>query len=182
MEAAERIAGTRSRAKRRTEREMKITAIVAAADNGAIGVEGRLPWRLPADLARFKRLTLGKPVIMGRRTWESIGRPLPGRLNVVVGSMPTPEGCESARGLDEALALPEVASADEVMIIGGARLYEEALPRCDELQLTRVHDSFAGDAFFSFDPEGWTLASREEHPADEKNPHPMTFEVWRRVG
>ncbi|HEY0840031.1 MAG TPA: dihydrofolate reductase [Vulgatibacter sp.] len=160
---------------------MKLTAIVAAADNGAIGIEGRLPWRLPADLARFKRLTLGKPVLMGRRTWESIGRPLPGRLNVVLGRMPTPEGCVSARSLDEALSLPEVAAADEVMIIGGASLYQEALPRCDTLELTRVHGSFTGDAFFSFDPVGWTLAAREERPADETNPHPMTFETWRRT-
>jgi len=159
---------------------MKLTAIVAAAENGAIGIEGRLPWRLPADLAWFKRVTLGKPVIMGRRTWESIGKPLPGRLNVVVGRMPTPEGCAAARSLDEALSLPDVAAAPEVMIIGGARLFDEALPRCDELRLTRVHGTFTGDAFFSFDPTGWELVSREEHPADEKNPHAMTFETWRR--
>lgn len=160
---------------------MKLTAIVAAAENGAIGIEGRLPWRLPADLARFKRLTLGKPVIMGRRTWESIGKPLPGRLNVVVGGMPEPEGCRAARSLDEALALPEVAGADEVAIIGGARLYEEALPRCHELELTRVHGSFEGDAFFPFDPAGWVLVASEDLPADEKNPYAMTFETWRRV-
>lgn len=159
---------------------MKLTAVVAAAENGAIGIEGRLPWRLPADLAHFKRLTLGKPVVMGRRTWESIGRPLPGRLNVVVGSMPTPEGCVSARSLDEALAIPEVAAAPEVVIIGGARLYAEALPRCDELRLTRVHGAFEGDAFFSFDSAGWELVEREPRPADEKNPHAMTFETWRR--
>jgi len=160
---------------------VKLTAIVAAAENGAIGIEGRLPWRLPADLAHFKRLTLGKPVVMGRRTWESIGRPLPGRLNVVVGSMPTPEGCASARSLDEALSLPEVAAAPEVAIIGGARLYEEALPRCDELHLTRVHGEFEADAFFSFDPAGWELVESEAHPADERNPHAMTFETWRRI-
>ncbi|AKU90136.1 dihydrofolate reductase [Vulgatibacter incomptus] len=161
---------------------MKLTAIVAASDNGVIGRSGELPWRLPADLARFKRLTLGKPVLMGRRTHESIGRPLPGRLNVVVTSGGTPEGCVGARTIDEALELSEVAKAPEVMVIGGAQLYAEALRLCDELLLTRVHGSFEGDAFFHFDPEGWELVAREEIPADEKNAYATTFETWRRVG
>lgn len=161
---------------------MKLTAIVAAAENDVIGREGQLPWHLPADLAHFKQRTMGRPVVMGRRTWESIGRPLPGRLNVVLSHRAdfAPEGAVVARSLDEALALPEVAGAEEVMIIGGARLFEEALPRCDELELTRVHATFEGDTFFHFDPAEWRLDSSEQLVPDEKNPWPITFETWVR--
>jgi len=158
----------------------RLIAVVAAAEGGVIGKEGQLPWHLPADLRHFKAHTLGKPILMGRRTFESIGKPLPGRLNVVVSSGPAFEGCLAARSLDEALALPEVAAAQEVAVIGGARLYAEALPRLDELFLTRVHGSFEGDAFFHFDPEGWELIASEDHPADERNAWAMTFERWRR--
>ncbi len=159
---------------------MKLTAIVAVSENGVIGNQGKLPWHLPADLAHFKERTLGKPVLMGRRTWESIGKPLPGRTNVVIGSMATPEGCLSAPSLDEALALPEVASAPEVMIIGGGGLYAEALPRCAELLLTLVHGEFEGDTFLDFDSIGWELIFSDERAADEKNDYAMTFEIWRR--
>lgn len=159
---------------------MRLFAVVAVADNGVIGKDGGMPWHLPADLAHFKRVTLGKPVIMGRRTWESIGRPLPGRRNVVVSSSLRPEGVLHAGSLDEALALPEVREAEEVAIIGGATLYEQALPRCEELVLTRIHASPPGDTFFSFDPAEWRLVSREERPADEKNAHALSFERWVR--
>ena len=161
---------------------MKLTAIVAVADNGVIGRDGQLPWHLPADLAHFKHRTMGRPIVMGRRTWESIGRPLPGRLNVVLSTRSdfAPEGAVVASSLDEALALPDVAAADEVMIIGGARLFEEALPRCDELELTRVHADFEGDTHFHFDPTGWTLDASEGLAPDERNPVPITFETWLR--
>lgn len=160
---------------------MKLSLVVAVAENGIIGQGGKLPWHLPADLAHFKRVTLGKPVVMGRRTWESIGRPLPHRLNVIVGRLEeAPEGCLLARSLDEALALPEVAASPEVMIIGGARLYEEALERADELLLTRIHHAFEGDVSFHFDEGGFRLESREDRPPDERNPHPMSFETWVR--
>lgn len=159
----------------------RLVAVVAASENDVIGREGQLPWRLPADLAHFKRLTLGKPVLMGRKTYDSIGKPLPGRLNVVLSrTAEAPEGCVVARSLDEALAIPEVASADEVMVIGGARVYDEALSRCVEVQLTRVHGTFEGDAFFRFDASEWERVAVERREADEKNPWAMSFESWRR--
>jgi dihydrofolate reductase len=159
---------------------MKLTAIVAIADNGVIGKDGKLPWRLPADLAHFKRHTLGKPIVMGRRTFDEVGRPLPGRLNIVVTQKAAPAGCLAAPSLGAALALPEVASAAEVMIIGGAQLYAEAIPRCDELLVTRVHADPEGDTTLELDLAGWELTHREEHPADERNPHAMSFETWRK--
>lgn len=160
---------------------MKLTLVVAVADNGVIGKDGRLPWHLPADLAHFKRVTTGKPIVMGRRTWESIGKPLPHRLNVVIGSLAeAPEGCLLAPSLAEALALPEVRSAPEVMIIGGARLYEEALPKASELRVTRIHHAFEGDVSFHFDEDGWQLESSEERAPDDRNAYPMTFETWVR--
>jgi dihydrofolate reductase len=158
---------------------MKLTAIVAVADNGVIGLAGQLPWHLPADLAHFKMRTLGKPVLMGRRTFASVGKPLPGRLNVVVTREPAPEGCLAARTLSEALDLPGVADAPEVMIIGGAQLYTEALPFCDELLLTRVHHRPEGDTYLDVDLSGWVLADREERPADARNPYAMAFETWK---
>lgn len=159
---------------------MKLVAIVAVAENGVIGREGQLPWRLPADLRWFKENTLGKPVLMGRKTFESIGRPLPGRRNVVLTRGPAPEGTEAAASLEEALALPGMADAEEVMIIGGAQIYRAAWDRLDELWITRVHHSFEGDAFFHFDPEGWCRTFREHHEADEANPFAYTFERWVR--
>lgn len=161
---------------------MKLTAIVAVAENGVIGRDGQLPWRLPADLQHFKVRTMGRPIVMGRKTWESIGKPLPGRLNVVVTRQRdwTADGVAVAHSLDEALALPDVAGADEAMIIGGAQLFDEALPRCDELELTRVHADVEGDTTFDFDPAAWRLDSSEGLPPDEKNPWPITFETWVR--
>lgn len=159
---------------------MKLVAIVAVSENDVIGQEGDIPWHQPADLARFKALTLGKPIVMGRKTYESIGRPLPGRLNVVVTSGEQPEGCLAARSFEEALELPQVAKAPEVMVIGGAQLYAAALDRCEELLLTRVHGRFEGDAFFRFDPRGWERVAVEERAADEKNPWSMSYETWRR--
>ena len=158
---------------------MKLVAVVAADEGGVIGAGGKLPWHLPADLKRFKALTMGKPLVMGRATHESIGRALPGRANVVVTSGdPAPllaKGCLVARSLEEALALPEVAAAPEVMVIGGARLFETALPRCDELWLTRVHARVEGDVVLRFDPGEWRELSREAVPADEKNAYATTF-------
>lgn len=161
---------------------MKLTAIVAAAENGVIGRGGQLPWHLPADLKHFKLRTTGRPVIMGRKTFDSIGKPLPGRTNVVITRQRdwTAEGVLVAHSLDEALSLPEVAGAEEAMIIGGAQLFAEALPRCDELELTRIHAEVEGDTFFRFDPEGWALDASEELTPDEKNAYPITFETWVR--
>lgn len=159
---------------------MRLVAVVAAADNGVIGRAGKLPWHLPADLAHFKRITMGRPILMGARTWRSIGRPLPGRTNVVISRSERPAGALRADSLDEALALPEVRGAEEVMIVGGAKVYEAALPRCEELRLTRVHASPEGDTFFRFDEAAWERVEAEDRAPDEKNPLPLTFERWIR--
>jgi dihydrofolate reductase len=142
---------------------MAVTALVAAlARNRVIGAGNRLPWRLPADLARFKRLTMGAPVIMGRKTRESIGRPLPGRRNIVVtrASGAAWEGCLVAHSLEEALALARDAA--EAFVIGGAELYAQALPHAERLHLTLIEAAYAGDAWFpEFDPAAWREVARE---------------------
>ena len=127
---------------------MIISIIVAVAENGVIGSDNRLPWRLPDDLKRFKALSLGKPVVMGRRTFESIGRPLPGRTNIVVSRQPglAIEGAIVAPSLDAALAA--AGAVPEVVVIGGADIFRQALPRTDTIHLTRVHARVAGDVLF----------------------------------
>ena len=144
-----------------------VTLVVAAAANDVIGVDNRLPGRLPEDLAHFRELTMGKPIVMGRRTHESIGRPLPGRRNIVLSRDPeySAEGCEHAVSLDAALEL--AAPAPEVMIIGGAALYRETLPRADRIELTRLHRPFDGDARFpSLDNAAWRAVARRDFPPE----------------
>ena len=157
-----------------------LSLIVAVADNGVIGSKGALPWHLPDDLAHFKRTTLGKPVIMGRRTFVSIGRALPGRQNVVVSRDPdfSARGCLVARDLDEALGL--YATAPEQIVIGGASLYEEALPRAQRIYLTRVHASPPGDVYFpKLDPGQWGESLVSEHLADAR--HQYAFSIYLLV-
>lgn len=154
----------------------RITLIAAVASNGVIGRDGGLPWHLPADLRHFKRHTVGHPIVMGRRTFKSIGRALPGRSNIVVTRDPTflAQGCQVAHSLDDALAL--CAAAAEVFIIGGASLYAEALPRASRLLLTLLDDPFAGDVTFpDFDRAQWREVEREIHEADADNPHRFAF-------
>jgi len=148
---------------------VKTSLIVAVADNGVIGSNNQLPWRISADLKYFKKVTLGKPIIMGRLTYESIGKPLPGRTNIVMSRDTTwrAEGVERASDLNEALAIAkkiaEESALEEVMIIGGATIYREALPQADRLYLTRVHTEVEGDAFFpALDFSEWL-----ETPVDE---------------
>jgi dihydrofolate reductase len=131
-------------------RHVPLALIAARARNGVIGLDNRMPWHLPEDLAYFKRVTLGKPVVMGRKTFESIGRPLPGRLNIVVTRNPDWQaaGVQVAHSLDAALALAAAAAPEEIMLIGGAELYRQALPQADVLYLTEIDAEFAGDAFF----------------------------------
>ena len=142
---------------------MPIVSLVAAlARNRVIGAGDRLPWHLPEDLRRFKRLTMGAPVIMGRKTHDSIGRPLPGRRNIVVTRQADArwDGCEVARSLDDAIAL--AADAPEVFVIGGGELYRLALSRADRLYLTLIDADYEGDAFFpEFDPADWRETARE---------------------
>jgi dihydrofolate reductase len=160
---------------------VRISIIAAVAANGVIGRDNDLPWRLPADLRRFKRLTMGHHLIMGRRTFESIGRPLPGRTTVVLSRRPDPPHPDVllARGLEEALQM--AAADDEVFVAGGAEIYALALPRADRVYLTRLHREFDGDARFPpFDEAAWELLEREDHEADERNRYPHTFLVYQR--
>jgi dihydrofolate reductase len=161
----------------------RLTAVVAATENDVIGRDNGMPWHLPADLAHFKAVTLGHPVLMGRKTFEAIGRPLPGRRNFVLsrgGAFKAP-GVESVASLDEALAA--AGDVPELMIIGGAAVYELALSRTDRVHLTRLHMAMDdGDAFFPMLPESdWHEVSRSERrPADEHNACDMTFLVLER--
>jgi dihydrofolate reductase len=158
-----------------------ITFIVAVADNGVIGRDNTLPWHLPEDLRRFKRLTLGKPVLMGRRTHESIGKPLPGRHNIVVTRDPNYHagGVTVAHGIEAALAA--AGDAPEIMVIGGAELFQALLPRAGRLHLTRVHGEVAGDVYWpALDTREWRVVERERHEADDRHAWPMTFEVWEK--
>ena len=160
---------------------MTITLIVAVAENGVIGRGGQLPWRLPADLKHFKAVTMGKPVLMGRRTWESIGRPLPGRRNIVVSRQPgyAAAGAEVFAGLDDALRA--LGAEAEVMIIGGAEIYRAALAQATRVHLTRVHAAPEGDVFFLPLDAGWRRVAGERREADAANPQAMTFETWERA-
>ncbi len=148
---------------------MIVNLVVARADNGVIGRDNALPWRIPADLQHFKRLTLGKPIVMGRRTFESIGRPLPGRLNIVLTRDPDwqAEGVTVAASLSDALA----ADVPEVAVIGGAQVYAEALPFATHVHLTEVHAAPEGDTVLpAFDPAEWRETAREDHAADGDTP------------
>ncbi len=149
--------------------------------NRLIGNKNQLPWHLPADLAHFKRVTMGKPVIMGRKTFESIGRPLPGRTNIVLTRSADfqAEGVMIARSLGQALEY--AAAEDEVMIIGGSSIYELALPQADRLYLTHVENAYEGDAWFpDVDPGQWRVIASEEHAADQKNPCIYSFVTYER--
>ncbi len=160
---------------------MSLSLIVAMARNRVIGHQGGMPWRLPADLRRFRRLTMGKPVIMGRRTHQSIGRPLPGRHNIVVTRRPEwqPPGCSVAGSLAAALEL--AAAADEVMVIGGGVLYRSALPQAGRIYLTEVHTEPAGDVLFPALPTGqWREVWRENHGADQANEFAYSFVLLER--
>ena len=159
-----------------------LAIVVAAAENNVIGSGNRLPWRLPDDLKRFKALTLGKPVVMGRRTWESIGRPLPGRANIVVSRQPglRIEGCTVVDSLTQALAA--AAGHPEVMVIGGAEIYRQALASTTTVHLTRVHASVAGDVYFPELPaQEWAQADVQFHPADERHEYAFSFVTLQRI-
>ncbi len=162
---------------------MKLSLVVAVAENGVIGRDGGLPWHLPADLKRFRRLTLGHHVVMGRKTHASIGRALDGRVNLVVTSRPheVAPGCRAVPDLETALELARAAGEDEALVIGGAALYAEALPLADRIYLTRVAAEVEGDVRFPpLDPAAWYEVSREEHPSDERHASPYAFTLLER--
>jgi len=159
-----------------------LVSIIAAMDrNHLIGNKNQLPWHLPADLAHFKQVTMGKPIIMGRKTFESIGRPLPGRTNIIMTRSADfhAEGVLVAHSLEQAL---DFASAEEeVMIIGGSTIYELALPRADRLYMTYVENACEGDAWFpEFDIERWHVIDSEQHAADEKNHSNYRFVTYQK--
>ncbi|AEI65213.1 dihydrofolate reductase [Corallococcus macrosporus] len=159
---------------------MKLSAIVAMAANRVIGAANQLPWRLPADLARFKRITMGHTLVMGRKTYESIGRPLPGRTFIVVTRQRdfAPPGVQVAHSVDEALAMAEASGDTEVFIAGGADLYAQTMDRVQRLYLTHIDRDFPGDTRFpDVDLTGWTRVDEEAHP-DAEPPH--TFLTYER--
>jgi dihydrofolate reductase len=160
-----------------------VSILVAVAENGVIGVQGRLPWHLPLDLKRFKHLTVGHPMIMGRKTWESIGKPLPGRTSIVVTRNPgyVAAGAFVATSLEAALAA--CARDSEAFVIGGEAVYADALPRAHRLYLTRVHAEVEGDAYFpNVDWEEWMLVGEERYEADPRHAFAFTFLDYQRVG
>lgn len=161
---------------------MLVSFIAAMGENRVIGAHNRLPWRLPADLRRFREITMGKPVVMGRKTFESIGRPLPGRMNIVVTRNPAycAEGCTVVQSIEESLAACE-GQAKEVMVIGGSSLYAQMLPWARRMYLTLIHHSFSGDAFFpAFDMDEWRETDRRVFPANTDNPFAYSFLVLDR--
>lgn len=166
---------------------LPLALIVAVAENGVIGRNNALPWHLPGDLQYFRRITMGKPIIMGRRTFDSIGKPLPGRANIVITRSDSfaAEGIQVVHSLDEACALAEdialIDGAEEVVVMGGAAIYREALPRATRIYLTRVHAEVPGDVYLpDLDLSDWREVSRERVEAEAPNPYDYSFLVYER--
>lgn len=168
---------------------MKVSLIVAMAENGVIGINNKLPWYLPEDLKYFKQVTMGKPIVMGRKTYESIGRPLPGRTNIVISrnsDWPIPQGVQLVASIEEAITLAEtiavIDGSDELMIIGGAQIYSAAFHLADRLYLTKVHSEVKGDAYFEgFNDAEWHLMGEQRHEPSGNNPYAYSFCVYQRV-
>ena len=168
-------------------KSLPLSLIAALGENRVIGVDNSMPWHLPGDFKYFKATTLGKPIIMGRKTWDSLGRPLPGRLNIVVSRQAdlVLEGAEVYSSLEAAVVRAEewakVQGVDELMLIGGAQLYAQGMAQADRLYLTRVALSPEGDAWFpAFDVNQWKLVSNIVNPAEDDKPA-YNFEVWEKV-
>jgi dihydrofolate reductase len=162
---------------------MKVSLIAAVARGGIIGRGGQLPWHSPADLRRFRKLTTGHHIVMGRKTFESLDRPLPERTNVIITRKADfhPPGVVVAQSLGEALAVARVAGETEAFVIGGAEIFRLALPLADRLYLTRIDADLVGDTYFpEYEASQWRLVDQSEHPLDEKNPFAMTFLRYER--
>ena len=163
---------------------MIISLLVAMDERNGIGLHNRLPWRLSADLKRFKDLTMGRYILMGRKTYESIGRSLPGRRMVVLTHDKDykPDGVQTATSLPEALALAAGDGEDEAFVIGGSQVFAQALPLVDRIYLTRVHACLEADAFFPvLDEQLWQQTCLSSHPADDKNEYPFSFYILNRI-
>jgi len=164
---------------------MLLSAITAVAENNVIGKNNSLPWRLPADMRYFKNTTMGHAVIMGRKTYDSFGKALPGRTNIVVttrSGLTLPDAVV-VHSVEEAVAKARETEPSEAFVLGGAQIYGEMLPITDRIYLTRIFESFEGDAFFPrLEPGDWKLASEERHEPDEKNRYAYSFQLWKRAG
>lgn len=163
---------------------MKLSAIVAISNNNVIGKDNELPWYLPADLKYFKKITINHPVIMGRKNYEAIGRPLPKRTNIVLTQDPyyLSSNILIAHSIEEALALAYDLDSDEVFVIGGAMIYEICLPLLDRMYITEIHADFDGDTFFpDWNREEWNLISEEHHSSDKKNEFDYSFKIYERI-
>ena len=165
---------------------MILSVIVAMAHNRVIGLNNQMPWHLPADLAWFKKNTLNKPVIMGRKTFESIGRPLPNRHNIVISRQIEPpdnkiSNVSWVKSIDEAISLAQAQQPDEVFILGGGNIYQQVLPLIDRLYLTHIDAELQGDTYFpDYLSEQWQVIYQEDHQADEKNSYPYQFKILQR--
>lgn len=160
-----------------------ISIIVAASENNVIGIENRLPWHLPGDLQFFRNTTWGFPVIMGRKTFESMGKPLKGRQNIVITRQSgySHPGITVVSSIPEAVQAAEEQDAKEIFITGGTEIFLQSFPLVDRIYRTRVHTTVEGDAFFpEISEKEWALTFSEAHAADEKNPFAYTFETWER--
>ena len=160
---------------------MIISLIAAMGRNRVIGINNTLPWRLPADLKHFKQITMGKPVLMGRKTYESIGKPLPGRTNIIVSGDRDYQvpGCIVVHSINAALTA--AAGHEEIMVIGGASFYQQLLPRADRLYLTLIDENFTGDAWFpEYTPAKWREVERQDFAANEANPYNHSFVAMER--
>lgn len=162
---------------------MILSLLVAVAENGVIGKDNQLPWHLPNDLKYFKNLTWAMPILMGRKTFESIGKPLPGRKSIVITHNKDwkHEGVEAVHNIEEAIDAAKSFGAKEIFIIGGAQIFASAMPKASRIYLTRIHQVFEGDVFLSpVDEMVWKKVKSTFCAPDEKNAHPHTFEVWEK--
>lgn len=166
---------------------MMLSLIVARAANGCIGRDNKLPWYLPNDLKYFKRVTLGKPIIMGRKTWESLKGPLPGRTNIVITRQANyvADGAKVVTSLDDAIRMAEnvalIDGVDEAVVIGGAEIYAQSLEKVSRLYVTEVHADVDGDAFFpTYAQESWQESGREDFAAEPPNQYDYSFVVYDR--
>lgn len=155
----------------------EICIVVARARNGVIGSNNQLPWKLPADMKHFKKITMGHPVIMGRKTHESIGKPLPGRQNIVITTnqnYQAPE-CEVVNSIEQAIEIAKQSNPEKICCLGGGQIFQQILPLTGKIYLTEVDAVPDGNVYFNFDPKDWTETSSEAHQADDKNPYNYQF-------
>ena len=160
-----------------------ISFVVAIGQNNVMGKDNAIPWHIPADLKFFKKVTMGHPIVMGRKTYDSIGKPLPGRENIIMtrNQNYAQEGCTVIHTIEELLKLEE--KNEEVCVIGGAEIFKITFPHADRLYLTKINHEFEGDTFFpDFDESEWKIISEEKGPKDEKNPYDYTFFIYERKG